>query len=113
MKIDCFNDSLAIGEYFSLDLSEWEEISCSMIDEEWLNIGRKYENKGIRVFIKSCPSGLFKVVDNFVMFDRKAWSELRRVRGTKKGLPLEICSNGAIWIGKRFNGNYFKVFVKK
>jgi len=36
MKIDCFNDSLAIGEYFSLDLSEWEEISCSMIDEEWL-----------------------------------------------------------------------------
>jgi hypothetical protein len=28
-------------------------------------------------------------------------------------LPLEICSNGAIWIGKRFNGNYFKVFVKK
>jgi hypothetical protein len=113
MKNNCFNDSLAIGEYFTLDLDEWEEISCSMIDEEWLYIGRKYDHKGVRVFIKSCPEGVFKNIDNFIMFDRKAWSELRRVRGTKKGLPLEICSNGAIWVGKRFNSDCFKVFVKK
>jgi hypothetical protein len=109
----CFNDSLAEGEYFSLDLNQWEEINYSMLGVERLNIGRQYHKKDVRIFIQLCSVGQSRMIDNFVLFDRKSWTELRRVRGDKKGYPLEINSNGAIWIGDRFNGNTFKVFIKK
>ena len=48
------------------------------------------------------------------MFSRAGWSEIRRVRGENKGLPLEVNTNGTVWIGDRARGKQnFKIFIRK
>lgn len=111
--LNCYNDSQSKGEYFSLDLNEWEEIHYEIFESKRLSIGRQHYKKEVRIFIQKCKSSKITIVDNFIMFDRKLWTELRRVRGDNKGFPLDINQNGTIWFGDRFEGCSMKIFVKR
>jgi hypothetical protein len=108
----CFDDSNAYGEYFSLDLNLWEELNYSIDEHKRINVSRQHAGKEIRIFIQNNEPGEFKTVDNIIMFSRARWSELRRVRGENKGLPLEVNANGTIWIGDRAEGT-IKIFIRK
>lgn len=108
----CFDDSQAYGEYFSLDLDLWEELNYSLDEHKRINVSRQHAGKEIRIFIQNNETGEFKTVDNIIMFSRAGWSELRRVRGENKGLPLVVNANGTIWIGDRAEGT-IKIFIRK
>lgn len=110
--IFCFDDSNAYGEYFSLDLNSWEELNYSIDEHKRINVSRQHAGKEIRLFIKNNETGEFKTVDNIIMFSRAGWSELRRVRGENKGLPLVVNANGTIWIGDRAEGT-IKIFTRR
>lgn len=110
--IFCFDDSSAYGEYFSLDLNLWEELNHSIDEHKRINVSRQHAGKEIRIFIQNNETGEFKTVDNIIMFSRAGWSELRRVRGENKGLPLVVNANGTIWIGDRAEGT-IKIFIRK
>ena len=100
------------GEYFSLDLNSWEELNYSIDEHKRINVSRQHAGKEIRLFVQNNETGEFKIVDNIIMFSRAGWSELRRVRGENKGLPLEVNTNGTIWIGDRAEGT-IKIFIRK
>ncbi len=109
----CFDDSQAYGEYFSLDLDLWEELNYSLDEHKRINVSRQHAGKEIRIFIQNNETGEFKTVDNIIMFSRAEWSELRRVRGENKGLPLEVNANGTIWIGDRAEQGKMKIFTRR
>ena len=111
--IFCFDDSNAYGEYFSLDLNLWEELNYSIDEHKRINVSRQHAGKEIRLFIQNNETGGFKIVDNIIMFSRAGWSELRRVRGENKGLPLEVNANGTIWIGDRAEQGKIKIFTRR
>lgn len=111
--IFCFDDSNACGEYFSLDLNFWEELNYSIDEHKRINVSRQHAGKEIRLFIQSDETGEFKKVDNIIMFSRAGWSELRRVRGENRGLPLEVNANGTIWIGDRAEQGKIKIFTRR
>lgn len=111
--IVCFDDSNACGEYFSLDLDIWEELSYSIDEHKRINVGRQRSGNEVRLFIKTSEFGEFKIVDNIILFSRSGWAELRRVRGKDKGLPLEVNANGTLWIGDRAEFNKIKIFTMK
>lgn len=111
--IICFDDSNACGEYFSLDLDIWEELSYSVDEHKRINVGRQRSGNEVRLFIKTTEFGEFKTVDNIILFSRSGWAELRRVRGKDKGLPLEVNANGTLWIGDRAEFNKIKIFTMK
>lgn len=113
MDLFCFDDSQAYGEYFSLDLNLWEELNHSIDEHKRINVSRQHAGKEIRLFIQNNETGEFKTVDNIIMFSRAGWSELRRVRGENKGLPLEVNANGTIWIGDRAEQGNIKIFIRK
>ena len=111
--IFCFDDSSAYGEYFSLDLNLWEELNHSIDEHKRINVSRQHAGKEIRLFIQNNETGEFKTVDNIIMFSRAGWSELRRVRGESRGLPLEVNTNGTIWIGDRAEQGKIKIFTRR
>lgn len=110
--IFCFDDSNAYGEYFSLDLNLWEELDFSIDEHKRINVSRQHAGKEVRLFIQT-SEGEFKTVDNLIMFSRAGWSELRRVRGENRGLPLEVNANGTIWIGDRAEPGQIKIFIRR
>lgn len=111
--IICFDDSNAYGEYFSLDLDLWEELNYSIDEHKRINVSRHHAGKEIRLFIQTDETAEFKKVDNIIMFSRAGWSELRRVRGENRGLPLEVNTNGTIWIGDRAEQGNIKIFIRR
>lgn len=111
--IFCFDDSKAEGEYFSLDLNLWEEVTYSIDEQKRINIGRLHAAKDVRLFIQIRKKGELKTVNNMIMFDRSEWAELRRVRGENRGLPLDVNQNGTIWIGDRFLNKDLKIFIRR
>ncbi|MFA6876056.1 MAG: hypothetical protein WCQ87_05435 [Parabacteroides sp.] len=111
--IICFDDSNAYGEYFSLDLDLWKELDYSVDEHKRINVGRQHAGHEIRLFIQTNVIDEFKIVDNIIMFSRAGWSELRRVRGENRGLPLEVNENGTIWIGDRAGQGKLKIFILK
>jgi hypothetical protein len=111
--IFCFDDSNAYREYFSLDLNSWEELNYSIDEHKRINVSRQHAGKEIRLFVQNNETGGFKIVDNIIMFSRAGWSELRRVRGENKGLPLEVNANGTVWIGDRAEQGKIKIFTRR
>ncbi len=111
--IICFDDSNAYGEYFSLDLDFWEELNYSIDEHKRINVGRQHAGKEVRLFIQTDETGEFKKIDNIIMVSRAGWSELRRVRGENRGLPLEVNANGTIWIGDRAEPGQIKIFIRR
>ena len=111
--IFCFDDSNAYREYFSLDLNSWEELNYSIDEHKRINVSRQHAGKEIRLFVQNNETGEFKTVDNIIMFSRAGWSEIRRVRGENKGLPLEVNTNGTVWIGDRAEQGKIKIFTRR
>ena len=111
--IFCFDDSNSCGEYFSLDLEIWEELSYSIDEQKRINVGRPHAEKDVRLFTQTEENGEFKTVDSIIMFNRSGWAELRRVRGENRGLPLVVNRNGTIWLGDRAEFNNIKIFIRR
>lgn len=134
--IFCFDDSSAYGEYFSLGLEIWEELEFTIDEHKRINTGRTHAGDNVRLFIQKdfetllnelLKEGLTreqieifynkekepKIIDHLISFNRRIWSELRRVRGESRGLPLEVNTNGTIWIGDRAEQGKIKIFTRR
>lgn len=134
--LNCFDDSNAYGEYFSLDLNVWEELSFSIDEHKRINIGRPQAGEKVRLFVlKDFETFLeemlkesfdreeieklynkFKepvITDDMIGFHRRVWSDLRRVRGENRGEPLEVNANGTIWIGDRAEPGNVRIFTRR
>lgn len=111
--IFCFDDSQAYGEYFSLDLTIWEEVSFSIDEHNRINVGRKNAGKEVRFFAHITEGGDIKKSDNLISFPRENYAEVRRVRGENAGLPLTVNSNGTVWAGNRFINMDLKIFTRR
>lgn len=134
--LNCFDDSNACGEYFSLDLNIWEELDYSVDEHKRINVGRSRSREKIRLFIlkdfetvlKEMLEDGFdrkqienfynqakepKITDELIGFNRRVWSDLRRVRGENRGQPLEVNPNGTIWIGDRAEQGNIKIFTRR
>lgn len=134
--LNCFDDSNACGEYFSLDQNVWEEVDFSIDDHKRINIGRSQAGEKVRLFIlkdfetflkEMLQAGFEKeeiekmynkfkepvITDELIGFHRRVWSDLRRVRGDDRGQPLEVNSNGTIWIGDRAEPGNTRIFTRR
>ena len=134
--LNCFDDSNAYGEYFSLDLNVWEELSFSIDEHKRINIGRSQAGEKVRLFVlKDFETFLeemlkesfdreeieklynkFKepvITDDMIGFNRRVWVDLRRVRGENRGQPLEVNANGTIWIGDRAEPGNTRIFTRR
>jgi len=132
----CFDDSQADGEYFSLGLKTWKESEFTIDEHKRINVGRTHAGENVRLFIQKdfetllnelSKEGLTleqieefynnekdpKITDCLISFNRRIWSELRRVRGESRGLPLEVNTNGTIWIGDRAEQEKIKIFERR
>lgn len=110
--IFCFDDSNSCGEYFSLDLDLWEEVTFSIDEHKRINIGRRNADKEVRLFAHIKEDGIIKTSDNLISFPRENWAEIRKVRGENLGLPLTVNTNGTIWAGDRFLDMDLKIFIR-
>lgn len=132
----CFDDSQAYGEYFSLGLGAWDELVFTIDEHKRINLGRTHAGENVRLFIQKDFESLLnellkegltreqikefynnekdpKITDSLISFNRRIWSELRRVRGEDRGLPLEVNTNGTIWIGDRAEQGNIKIFIRR
>lgn len=134
--LNCFDDSKACGEYFSLDRNVWEEVNFSIDEHKRINIGRPQAGEKVRVFIlkdfETFQEEILKegfdreeieklynkfkepaVTDELIGFNRRVWVDLRRVRGENRGQPLEVNANGTIWIGDRAEPGNVRIFTRR
>jgi len=134
--LNCYDDSNACGEYFSLDSDLWEEASFSIDEHKRINVGRSQAGENVRIFIlkdfeiflhemldegmtyeqiKELYNDLKEptITDDLIGFNRRVWSELRRVRGENRGRPLEVNANGTIWVGDRAGQGELKIFIPR
>jgi hypothetical protein len=111
-NIYCFDDTFASGEYFSLDLTVWKQLEYKIDAQKRLRVVRSNYDKDIRVFVMVGDKDNSITVDGFVMLDRKQWAELRKIRGEERGLPLEVGSNGSVWVGEQYSDKNFMIFVR-
>lgn len=134
--IFCFDDSSAYGEYFSLGLEIWEELDFTIDEHKRINTGRPHAGENVRLFIKKDFETLLsellneeltleeiedfyknenepQITAKLISFNRRIWSELRRVRGESRGLPLEINTNGTIWIGDKAEKERIRIFTRR
>lgn len=134
--LNCFDDSTACGEYFSLDRNFWEEVNFSIDEHKRINIGRPQAGEKVRLFIlkdfETFQEDMLKegfdreeieklyikfkepvITEDLIGFNRRVWVDLRRVRGENRGQPLEVNSNGTIWIGDRAELGNVKIFTRR
>lgn len=110
-RIVRYDDSNAEGEYYTLDGS-WQEIENHRIDKNRIGVGRGYGGNEARVYIQIGRLGTTKQCEDYMMFDRKEWIELRKSRGVGKYKPMKIDENGTIWTGVPYNGCNIRVFIR-
>jgi hypothetical protein len=112
-NIVVLDDSEASDEYYTLGPS-WVEIPSYRSGELRLGIHRKNAYKTVRLFAALTGDATIKILENnYISFDRKKWMELRQKRGKDKFKPLSVDKNGTIWIGDKYNGTNFRVFIKR
>ena len=83
-----YDDSQAVGKYNTIDTEEWEEIACSIMDENRLYVGRGNGKVDATVYIQVEPEGRFDLCNNYVLFHKKDWTEYRKERGANHFLRL-------------------------
>jgi len=110
-KVARSDDSNARGKYNSIDLDEWEEIECHVMDDNRIGVGRDHKYKDATVFIQIKEEGRFDVCKNYLMFHKKDWFEYRKERGDNKYQEPMISSNGVIWVGNTTYVYNFRVFI--
>jgi hypothetical protein len=112
-NIVVLDDSEASDEYYTLG-SSWIEIPCYKSGEFRLGIHRENAYKQVRLFAtKNNDAKVIILENNYMLFDRKNWMELRKKRGIDKFKPLSADKNGTIWIGDNYNGANFRVYIKR
>jgi hypothetical protein len=112
-RVTKYDDSQAEGEYFSLDLNKWSEIENHWIDKNRIGAGRDYGKRETKVFIPNDDKAKIKICEQFILFDRKNWIELRKSRGEDKFKNLKITKEGTIWLGDEYYGRNPKIFIRK
>jgi hypothetical protein len=112
-RVRKFDDSEADGEYFSLDLNTWEEIVNHRVDSNRIGIGRAYGLKDVKVFVLLGNEENTKRCEEYILFNRKDWIELRKSRGEDKHKNLTITIEGTIWIGDEYDGYKIKTYIKR
>jgi hypothetical protein len=112
-NIVVFDDSNASGEFFTLDDS-WIEIPSYKSGDNRLGVHRKNAYKQVRLFVALNDDAKVIILENnYMLFDRKNWMELRKIRGKDKFKPLTVDKNGTIWIGDKYNGANFRIYIKR
>jgi hypothetical protein len=107
-----YDDSGASGEYYTLD-ETWSEIPCYPSGKYRIGVTVEYAHKEVRLFVGMRKNATIITLENdYKLFDRKDWIELRRKRGINKYKPLSVDKNGTIWIGENQHGTDYRVFVK-
>ncbi len=109
------DDSDAKGEYHSINLDEWKEIECHIIDGKTINVGREYGRQEAIIFIQVRQEGRTEICNNFKLFHKQDWIEYRKERGRNKYKKTLIQKTGIIWVGatSKEKGIYgFKVFIE-
>jgi hypothetical protein len=111
-EIHCYNDENAKGEYSSLNFDNWRRVAYKIVDENRISIGEQLENKIVTVFFQKNDNGEIIELDDYVMFNKKDFRELRKTKGSEKGLHLETTTHGYSWTGK-YTTKKLIVFVRR
>lgn len=107
-----YDDSEASGEYYTLD-DTWIEVTNHPSGKLRIGVGRHNAHKEIRMYIGlNKNANVITLSNNYKLFDRKNWIELRRKRGENKHKPLSVDKNGTIWVGED-HGAVYRVYIKR
>lgn len=109
--ISRYDDSKSKGKYHTLDLEEWEEVDYWKSDENRIGVGRPHSGKELTIFMQVDNAGKTKTCDNYLMFCKQHFIELRKLRGEDKYTEIVVPVNGQIWIGSDNINKTFRVFV--
>jgi hypothetical protein len=82
------------------------------MDKNRIGVGRGYGGNEARIYVQIGKLGTTKQCEDYLMFDRKEWIELRKSRGVGKYKPMKIDENGTIWTGVPYNGCNIRVFIR-
>ena len=112
-RIVRYDDSNAVSEYHTLDITDWIEIESHIIDSHRIGVGRDYGGIEPIIFVQIEEDGRTNKCLNFQMFHKKDWIEYRKERGENKNRRTKISNNGVVWVGDTTQAYKFRVFVPR
>jgi hypothetical protein len=105
------DDSQARGKYHTIDLNEWEEVKCHVINDKLLGVGREHRLKEAVIYIQIGEAGRTDICKDYKLFHKQDFIEYKKERGENKFQDTKISSNGTVWVGDTEGIFNFIVFV--
>lgn len=110
-KVSRYDDSKSKGKYHTIDLNDWEEVDYWISDENRIGVGRPQGGKELTIFMQVDDEGKTDRCEHYLLFCKRHFIELRKLRGEDKFTEIIVPENGQIWVGSENIKRKLRVFV--